>query len=214
MPSACRDAPPFFPGCLKLTSALLGAPPFARPSRTCRLSTIPVDNTVQKITFLKWGRSKSLIACSGYLVISELLSAVQPLAVTFSDDAFTASRNIHSGLFDRLMTSALRIRLATGMMRCPIQRDRVMPVRTQLTERGTARADAYLDSHCANCGWFTILGESGSAGALRGACHRFDYLSAEKSPHVHADDWCFDHRPNRDLNSEQQEDLLPLRSHH
>ena len=89
-----------------------------------------------------------------------------------------------------------------------------MPVKAQLMNRGTARVYAHAESQCANCGWFTILDERGSAGTFRGACHRFDYLSAEKSPHVHADDWCFDHRPDRDLELATQEELLLPRSNH
>ena len=80
--------------------------------------------------------------------------------------------------------------------------------------RGTARVDAHVGSQCANCGWFTILDASGSAGAFRGACHRYDYVSTEKTPHVHADDWCFDHWPKRDLSSATPEDPLLLRSSH
>ena len=74
-----------------------------------------------------------------------------------------------------------------------------MPVKAQLMNRGTARVDANAESQCANCGWFTMLDATGPAGSFRGTCHRYDYLSTKKSPLVHADDWCFDHRPNRDL---------------
>ena len=70
--------------------------------------------------------------------------------------------------------------------------------------RGRARVDAHAESQCANCGWFTILEATDSAGTFRGTCHRYDYLSTEKTPHVHADDWCFDHRPNHDLGSATQ----------
>jgi len=89
-----------------------------------------------------------------------------------------------------------------------------MPVRTQLMNRGTARVDAQAQSQCANCGWFTILAATDAAGSFRGICHRYDYLSTEKTPLVHADDWCFDHRPNRDLDCATQEDLLLPRSSH
>ena len=89
-----------------------------------------------------------------------------------------------------------------------------MPVRTQLTNRGAARVDAHAESQCANCGWFTILGATDSAGAFRGTCHRYDYLSAEKTPLVHVNDWCFDHRPNRGLSSTTREDPLLPRSNH
>lgn len=80
-----------------------------------------------------------------------------------------------------------------------------MPVRTQLMNRGTVRVDARVESQCANCDWFTILDATVAAGTLRGTCHRYDYLSTEKTPHVHADDWCFDHRPNHDLDASTQE---------
>ncbi len=49
---------------------------------------------------------------------------------------------------------------------------------------------------------------------FRGTCHRYDYLSTEKTPLVHADDWCFDHRPNRDPDSATQEHLLLPQSSH
>jgi len=95
-----------------------------------------------------------------------------------------------------------------------IKRIAAMPVRTQLMNRGTARVDAQAQSQCANCGWFTILAATDAAGSFRGTCHRYDYLSTEKTPLVHADDWCFDHRPNRDLDCATQEDLLLPRSSH
>jgi hypothetical protein len=89
-----------------------------------------------------------------------------------------------------------------------------MPVRPQLLDRGTIRIDARTEPQCANCGWFMILHAMGSAGTFRGNCHRYDYLSAEKTPHVHADDWCFDHRPHHDLSPAIQEDRLLPRSGH
>lgn len=89
-----------------------------------------------------------------------------------------------------------------------------MPVRTQLISRGTARADARAESQCANCGWFTILDAADAARSSRGTCHRYDYLSTEKTPLVHSDDWCFDHMPDRDMNCATPEDrLLPRSSH-
>jgi hypothetical protein len=94
------------------------------------------------------------------------------------------------------------------------ERIAAMPVRTQLMNRGTARVDAHAELQCANCGWFTILDATDSAGSFRGTCHRYDYLSTEKTPLVHADDWCFDHRPNRDLDCATQEDLQLSPSSH
>ena len=76
---------------------------------------------------------------------------------------------------------------------------------TQLTSRGTARVDAHDESRCTNCRWFMLLDATDPAGSFRGTCHRYDYLSTEKTPHVHADDWCFDHRPNYDPDSATQE---------
>jgi hypothetical protein len=40
-----------------------------------------------------------------------------------------------------------------------------------------------------------------AARAPRGICHRYDYLSVEKTPRVRVDDWCFDHRPEPDPDS-------------
>jgi hypothetical protein len=80
--------------------------------------------------------------------------------------------------------------------------------------RGTARVEARAESQCANCGWFTSLDATDSAGAFRGTCHRYDDLSAEKTPLVHADDWCFDHRSNRDLDAATHVHLLLPRSSH
>jgi hypothetical protein len=95
-----------------------------------------------------------------------------------------------------------------------IKRIAGVPVRTQLLNRGTARVDANAESQCANCGWFTILDAPHAAGSLRGTCHRYDYLSTEKSPLVHADDWCFDHRPDCELDCVTHENpLLPPSSH-
>jgi len=95
-----------------------------------------------------------------------------------------------------------------------VERIAAMRVRTHLLNRGAARADAHAEPQCANCGWFTIVDTTDSAGLFRGTCHRYDYLSTEKTPLVHADDWCFDHRPNRDLGCATQEDPLLLRSSH
>ncbi len=81
-------------------------------------------------------------------------------------------------------------------------------------KRGTARVDAHAESQCANCGWYTILDASDAAGAFRGSCHRYDYLSTEKTPLVRADDWCFDHQPIREMDCATQKDLpLPSSSH-
>jgi hypothetical protein len=85
---------------------------------------------------------------------------------------------------------------------------------TQWTSRGTARIDAHDESQCTSCCWFMILEATNPAGAVRGACHRYDYVSTEKTPLVRADDWCFEHRPNRDLSFAIQVDLLRPRSNH
>ncbi len=89
-----------------------------------------------------------------------------------------------------------------------------MPVRTQSTHRSTTRAGAHAESQCANCGWFTRLDATGSTESYRGTCHRYDYLSTEKTPLVHVDDWCFDHLPQRELERATEYNLLLPRSSH
>jgi len=81
---------------------------------------------------------------------------------------------------------------------------------TQRTSRDTAGVDAHAESQCTNCGWFMSLDATNLAGSFRGTCHRYEYISTEKIPLVHADDWCFEHRPNRDLSCTTQVD--PLRN--
>jgi hypothetical protein len=56
------------------------------------------------------------------------------------------------------------------------------------------------------------LDATNPAGSFRGTCVRYDYISTEKSPLVRAVDWCFEHRPNRDLGFPTQVDLLRPRS--
>lgn len=89
-----------------------------------------------------------------------------------------------------------------------------MPVKTLLVNRVAPRVDAHAESQCANCGWFTILDATDSAGTFRGTCHRYDYLSTEKTPSVRADDWCFDHRVNRDPGCSPEDGLLLARISH
>lgn len=89
-----------------------------------------------------------------------------------------------------------------------------MPDTTERTSRGAARVDAHAESQCTNCHWFIILDSTNPAGAFRGTCHRYLYVSTEKIPLVRADDWCFEHRPNRDVSFATQVDLLRPRSNH
>jgi hypothetical protein len=85
---------------------------------------------------------------------------------------------------------------------------------TQLTNRGTARVDAPVESQCANCRWFMILHATNPAGSFRGTCHRYDYVSTEKTPLVRADDWCFEHRLNLALGFATRVDQRRPRSNH
>jgi hypothetical protein len=79
-----------------------------------------------------------------------------------------------------------------------------MSVSTQSLIRGKPSLRARTQLPRSNCGWFTLFTAAESARTPRGICHRYDYLSVEKTPRVRVDDWCFDHRPERSPGSSIQ----------